>query len=238
MILTLATEPTAEPVTLAEAKTHCRVDTSDDDTYITTLIKAARLYTEEATNRALITQTWDWYFDSFPYYSALGASFGNYSSYAAYGNYGSFSHYPSYGDNEINREGTSYLIVPKPVLQSVTYIKYTDEAGTLNTWGSGNYDVDTDSYQGRIYPVYNGQWPTDVRYHPKAINIRFVSGYADSGASPVDVADNVPVTIKQAILLLVGHLYENREMTSQNMNITSVPMAYDALINSFRVHRF
>lgn len=51
------TPPAAEPVTLAEAKAHCRVDYSDDDSLIESLISAARLWVEAYTRRRLITQT-------------------------------------------------------------------------------------------------------------------------------------------------------------------------------------
>lgn len=56
--LTLITPPALEPVTLAEAKAHLRVDTAQDDTLITALIVAARHSAENWLGRALLTQTW------------------------------------------------------------------------------------------------------------------------------------------------------------------------------------
>ena len=56
--LTRTSDPSLEPVTLAEAKRHANVVASDDDDYITHLIVAARELVEGDTSRALITQTW------------------------------------------------------------------------------------------------------------------------------------------------------------------------------------
>jgi uncharacterized phiE125 gp8 family phage protein len=65
--LSVATAPVVEPVTLAETKAHCRVDTTDDDAYITTLITAARQWVEEYLDRALVQQRLTMRLDSFPY---------------------------------------------------------------------------------------------------------------------------------------------------------------------------
>lgn len=48
--------PAVEPVTLSEAKAHCRVDASADDTLITNLITTARELVEDYIDRALVTQ--------------------------------------------------------------------------------------------------------------------------------------------------------------------------------------
>lgn len=64
--LKLATPPTVEPVSLIEAELHLRVDMSAHDTYIGTLITAAREVVERISGRALIDQTWDMVLDAFP----------------------------------------------------------------------------------------------------------------------------------------------------------------------------
>ena len=58
MTSTLIAPPGEEPVTLAEAKTFCRIDGSDEDALVSALIAAARLQVESLTGRALVTQTW------------------------------------------------------------------------------------------------------------------------------------------------------------------------------------
>lgn len=51
---------------MADAKTHLRVDTNDEDEYISTLITAAREQVEDTTRRAIMTQTWDYFLDEWP----------------------------------------------------------------------------------------------------------------------------------------------------------------------------
>ena len=59
MKATLTVPPAGEPLTLAEAKPHLRVDLNDDDALITALISAAREQVEFLTGQRLITQTWE-----------------------------------------------------------------------------------------------------------------------------------------------------------------------------------
>lgn len=89
----------------------------------------------------------------------------------------------------------------RPPLQSVTSVTYTDSAGTTTTMTANtDYIVDADSMMGRIVLPYGKLWPSFTPYSVNPIKIRYVAGYTD-----------IPKTIKQAMLLLIGHWYANRE---------------------------
>ena len=80
--------------------------------------------------------------------------------------------------------------IPLPPLQSITSITYVDEDGDSGTVDSGDYIVDS--------------WPSDTLQDIAGVRVRFVAGYADA-------ATDVPQHFIQAMLLLIGHWYENRE---------------------------
>lgn len=68
MSLVLTTAPATEPVTLAEAKLHLRIEDAitADDTLVSALIVAARQWVEQYLHRSLVTQTWRLKLDAFP----------------------------------------------------------------------------------------------------------------------------------------------------------------------------
>ena len=180
--------PAQEPVTLGEAKDFIRIGVNDDDTLISGLIAAAREAIEVWLGRSLITTTWDYFLDEFP------------NTQGDFDRGHTFRHH---GDFKFG--GTIRL--PKPPLQSVTSIKHFDEDGVEQTLPTADFLVDTASIQGRITPTPTTFWPvTQVRIN--AVTVRFVAGF---GNDPSDI----PETIRSAILLFVGDLYEHRESQSE-----------------------
>ena len=61
----VSTAPTEEPVTRAELSLWSKVDSSDDNDILDSLIKAARTYSETYTRRGFVTQTVKAYFPCF-----------------------------------------------------------------------------------------------------------------------------------------------------------------------------
>lgn len=66
MALALTSGPAQEPVTVAEAKAHLRIDGTAEDVLIGSLIVTSRLHVEAALGLALITQDWLLKMDRWP----------------------------------------------------------------------------------------------------------------------------------------------------------------------------
>ncbi len=66
MAAQLTGAPAVEPVCLADAKEHLKVDHLDEDHLIVGLLAAARQSIEGMTGLALITQAWSVFFDAWP----------------------------------------------------------------------------------------------------------------------------------------------------------------------------
>jgi len=139
-----------EPISLAEAKAHLKVEVSDDDELIIKpLIKAARKYAEDETEMQLIAATFKLTLDGFPGEGRNGNG----------------------GIDDGNR-----VYLPGPPLQSVSLIQYTDTAGTLTTLAATEYRVDITRMPGVIEPTYGKIWPTS-REQVGSVTITYVAGY-------------------------------------------------------------
>lgn len=92
--------------------------------------------------------------------------------------------------------------IPRPPLQTIATIKYIDTNGEEQTVHADSYQVTTKSEPGevRINPGY--QWPPVGVGYSEPVTVTFVAGYGNAGSA-------VPQKIKQAIIALVVHWYDN-----------------------------
>lgn len=92
--------------------------------------------------------------------------------------------------------------IPRPKLQSVTSLIYTDKDGAATTWAPSNYSVDDYSFVGRLVKAHGVSWPSVCLAVVNGVKVRYIAGYGDT-------ADTVPTKIKQAITILTMHWYEH-----------------------------
>lgn len=120
--------------------------------------------------------------------------------------------------------GGDEIILPKSLspLVSVTHIKYTDEDDNTSTFDSANYIYDIYSDPGRIKLTKDANWPSDPLYVVNGVEVQVVVGYGN----PADI----PQEFKQAIMLMVGHWYENREQVTVGEVAREIPMGVEALL--------
>ncbi len=112
--------------------------------------------------------------------------------------------------------------LPRPPLQSVSSIIYHSNDSST-TRPATNYQVDTDSEPGRVAPTNGSGWPGGSLRSLNPIQITFTAGYGDA-------ATDVPAIYRQAMLLLIGHWYENREATIAGTIVREIPLAVSSLI--------
>ena len=115
--------------------------------------------------------------------------------------------------------------VPKPTLQSITSIVYTDTDGILQTLAGSMYLVDNKSEPGRITPAFGEVWPV-TRAQINAVIVRFVAGYGD--------ADAVPAGIKHWMQVRMRQLFDNRSATIVGTSVDDIPRSFvDGLLDDF-----
>lgn len=151
-------EPASEPVSLAEAKLQCRVDGSDENALLTSLIKTARQLAEEYTGTKLVAQT-----------VVLRAS-----------------HFDC-----LDR-------LPIAPLSAISAVAYLDSAGAEQTLSTDVYEAVLIGLEPAIRLKINQTWPS-VRDASDAVRITAAAGYA-----------TVPEPIRQAMLLTISKLYDDR----------------------------
>jgi len=223
--LKLVTAPALEPLLVGgdeklDVKSHLRVEapTPAEIAYLNNLIKAARIWAENFTSRCFIEQTWDLLLT------------------------GGFPPSSEHPRNQIGRYATKddlhilsndELRIPRVPLKTtggITHVKYLNTAGVQQTLAGTDYVVAARGEAALIVPAYGKSWPSTRDWLDASgnypVEVRFIAGYGTKGT-------DVPETFRQAMLLLIGHWYENREEVSEAA-LAQVPTAAEALLSQDR----
>lgn len=115
-----------------------------------------------------------------------------------------------------DRFDSDEVYIPRRPIQSITSVKYFDSLNVQQTLPADVYNLN--SSKRTIELAYLKLWPMTLERWD-AIEITFVAGFTNAAA--------VPAIAKQAMLLLVGYYFENRDMIGSM--VTEVK-AYENLV--------
>lgn len=87
-------------------------------------------------------------------------------------------------------------------LQSVTHVKYYDEAGVLQTLAQSYYTVDTTSTPGRVVRAPEQSWPSVQSDRLMPVVITYVCGWSS--------VDSIPELIKQGLRVYLAGVESDR----------------------------
>ena len=116
--------------------------------------------------------------------------------------------------------------LPMGPAREILSISWGDESD--DEMAAVDFVLDDYSRPHRVRPVaFN--WPS-VPAAPNAIKVRYLAGYgADS-----DGGEPLPKAIRAAMLLILGHLYENRSETNEGQ-VFAIPIGAEAFLRPLRV---
>lgn len=103
-----------------------------------------------------------------------------------------------------------YIEVPYGPVQSIDSFTYIhDDGHTVTLVEDTDFVLDTHSGVCRVYPIDSDGdvdlWPTDVKKKPNAIVLNYTAGYDEAVNEPL------PEQIKQAMLMQIAAMFEQRE---------------------------
>ena len=116
-----------------------------------------------------------------------------------------------------------------PVI-SVSSVAYKDENNASQVLDVADYVLDNVSKPGAIYPAFSTEFPA-TNGMPGSVVVTFLAGPTDGLAEDVEP---LPLIAKQAILLILGHLYENRQDVG-DIQMHALPMGARALLQPLRL---
>lgn len=163
MTVTRTAQPAVEPVTLAEAKLHLRVDHDAEDLLIAGLISAARTDCENKLQRTLITTGWRLTLPVFPCLD-----------------------YQRLCDPEPTLLAQAIRLRMGDV-QSVSSVTYLDPDGVQRTLSPTAYELQSWAGQWLLAPANGGSWPA-TQSSLQSVAVSYMAGFGatrDSVPAPL-----------------------------------------------------
>lgn len=254
--------PASEPLTISEVRAHLRLPADEYNTLIEGLITTARQFFEEEDDRRLVTQTWKLTLERFPcwtidvpirplqvvnsikYIDADGVRqtvdpakyLIDKSSFVPRVT-------PSYGEswpvarsqnNAVEIEfdcGYGYQRNISSLTAAASAVAGTTTPHGLSVGDVVHFaDVVGMTEINGLYGIINAVG--DATHLTLDLDSSGFTAYSSGGQ--IAWGPDLPNPLKQALLLLIGHFYENREDSAVVSSMIQIPMGYKSLIGANR----
>ena len=186
MTKTLLSGPAVEPVRLADAKAHLRLDTTDEDFVVGAMIGASRVAVETEIRQVLIAQQWRVSDTAWP--------------------------------------ADRHISLPVMPLISIDAVRALDAADNPTAVPANEYSVEPEA---GIVIINAGAAALAPALSAHGYEIDFTAGFGAAGA-------DVPHALRQAIVMLVTHWFENRSAFTIGSELVATPHGVHTLIAPYR----
>ena len=178
-----------EPIAIADARLHCKLDligvSHPDDDLIKAIVTAVREKSEHYAGRSFAVKTLEDALDEFP-------------------------------------AGGEFIALTVGPVASITSIKYDDEDGVEQTLAIDQYSLDLYDDATRVHLAPDATWPA-TKIKKNAVRVRYVT------------ADDCPKVARQAMLLSLRHLYDNRADSISGTIISPLPNGAESLLDAPKI---
>lgn len=122
------------------------------------------------------------------------------------------------------------IVLGKWPINAISSITYKDADNAVQTLSSADYFLDNYARPGEVALQPTKAWPPTAAV-ANAVVVTFTAGFTDD-LSPDPYP--LPKSLKQALLLTIGHLYDHRESTSAVQKY-EVPLGVISLMTPHRI---
>lgn len=115
--------------------------------------------------------------------------------------------------------------LPWTPVESIDSVEYVDPDGVTQSLNSPPLRLDTRQLYPLLMPQWGTEWPETIA-EPESVTITATVGMTET-----------PGDVRAALLLLIGHFYENRESVIIGTISSELPMGVSMLLDPWKIMR-
>lgn len=179
-------------VSVSELKVHLRLEHDNDDTYLNGLILASQQYVSNAISAPLLNSTCKSYYNVVSDILSVDTVW-----------------WTGVRQGSLQQTNVQRLELDFPRVFSLTSVKSYNVSDVETVIDTDFFRLDQSSVKPSVVKTAIGNWGNDLRPESSII-VEYVSGFGST-------ANDVPHVLRQAMMILCTHWYENRQYYNVGM---------------------